>query len=255
MHNIVNMKTSDKLLLTLALLILGVFGAINLTLYARMKAGHLKSMDSPGGWVRTYQGRAPSKITIKGNINVTLIPSDSFSVEVQEEAAGKIRSQLSGDSMIVSSEDTLPLNPHTFYQNYNDRPWVSIDIPSSVSLIRLEGQLALFRGARKPGKVRFDIQAITSQIWLGETYGMEGAYYPTYYFDSVHIKEINSDLIIHQNAEINQLSADLDDHSELNDMKGTLGALHLQYGPQSKINLKGATLDKLKVRELVPPEK
>jgi len=240
------MKTSDKLLLTLALLILGVFGAINLTLYARMKAGHLKSMYSPGGWARAYEGRAPSKITIKGNINLTLIPSDSFSVEVQEEAAGRIHCRLSGDSMIVSSEDTLPLNPHTFYQNYSDRPWVSIDIPSSVSLVRMEGQLALFRGARKPGNVRFDIQAVNSQIWLGETYGMEGASYPAYYFDSVHVQEVNSSLIIHENAEINRLSAHLDDQSELNDMKGTLGALHLQYGPQSKINIKGATLDKLK---------
>ncbi|HEY8971687.1 MAG TPA: hypothetical protein VIM64_21445 [Puia sp.] len=240
------MKTSDKLLLTLALLILGIFGVINLTLYARMKAGHLQSMDSRGSWVRSYKGSAPSKITIKGNINITLVPTDSFSVEVQWDAAGKVHCQLSGDSMIVSSEDTLPLNPHTFYQNYSDRPWVSINIPSSVSLVRMEGQLALFRGARKPGNVRFDIQAVNSQVWLGETYGMEGASYPTYYFDSVHVQEVNSNLLVFNNAEVNQLSVRLDDQSELNDMKGTLGALHLQYAPQSKINLKGATLDKLR---------
>ena len=57
------MKTSDKLLLTLALLILGVFGAINLTLYARMKAGHIKNMYSRDGWVHPYEGKPPSKIT------------------------------------------------------------------------------------------------------------------------------------------------------------------------------------------------
>jgi hypothetical protein len=240
------MKTSDKLLLTLALLILGIFGVINLTLYARMKAGHLQSMDSPGGWVRSYKGSAPSKITIKGNINVMLMPSDSFSVEVQEEAAGKIHCQLSGDSMIVSSEDTLPLNPHTLFQNYSSRPWVSIVMPSSVSLVRVEGQLALFRGSSKPRGVHLDVQAINSQVWLGETYGTQGAYYPTYYYDSVHVQEVNSNLLVFSNAEVNQLSVRLDDQSELNDMKGTLGALHLQYAPQSKINLKGATLDKLK---------
>jgi len=240
------MKTSDKLLLTLALAILGVFGAINLTLYARMKSGHIKNMYSRDGWTRSYEGRAPSKITLQGNINVTLIPSDSFIVEVQEEAAAKVHCRLSGDSMIVSSEDTLPLNPHTLFQNYSDRPWVSIDMPSTVSLVRTEGQLALFRGALKPGDLHLNIQAVNSQIWLGETYGMEGAVYPTYYYDTVSVQEINSNLFVLNNAEINGLSANLDYQSELNDFKGAFGSLHLQYAPQSKINIKGATLDKLK---------
>jgi len=240
------MKTSDKLLLTLALLILGVFGAINLTLYARMKAGHIKNMYSRDGWVHPYEGKPPSKITLQGNINVTLVPSDSFNIEVQEEAAGKIHCQLSGDSMIIRSEDTLPLNPHGYFQNYSDRPWVSVDMPADISLVRIEGQLALFRGTSKPAHLHLDIQAVNSQVWMGETYGTEGPYYPTYNFDSVHVQEMNSNLIIHQNAEIQRLSVNLDDQSELNDYKGTLGSLHLQYTPESKINLKGSTLDKLK---------
>jgi len=240
------MKTSDKLLLTLVFLLLATFGAIHLTLYGRMKAGHIKNIYSHDGWVRSYEGRAPAKITLQGNINVTLIPSDSFNIEVQEEAAGKVRCRMSGDSMVVSSEDTLPLNPHTFYQNYSDRPWVSINMPSSISLVRTEGQLALFRGSPRPGRQRFDIQAVNSQIWLGETYGMEGGSYPTYYYDSIYVQEVNSSLIIHQNAEIAQLSVHLDDQSEFNDFKGTLGSLRLQYAPQSKINIKGSTLDKLK---------
>jgi len=171
------MKTSDKLLLTLAFLLLATFGAINLTLYARLKAGHIKNIYSHDGWVRSYQGNAPSRITLQGNINVTLIPSDSFSVEVQEEAAGKVHCRLSQDSMIIYSDDTLPLNPHTYFQNYSDRPWVSVNMPSGVNLVRTEGQLALFRGTSKPERVRFDIQAVNSLVWLGETYGMEGASY------------------------------------------------------------------------------
>jgi hypothetical protein len=249
------MKTSDKLLLVLALAILGVFGAINLTLYARMKAGHIKNMYAHDAWSRVYEGTAPSTITLQGNINVTLIPSDSCLVEVQEEAAGKVHCRLAGDSMIVSSDDTLPLNPHGFYANYSDRPWVSIDIPSGVRLVRADGQLALFRGSSQPGHRQFDIQAINSQVWLGETYGMEGAYYPNYYYDSVRIQAVNSNLIIHANAEINRLSAHLDGQSEINDFKGTRGSLYLQYAPESKINIKGATLEKLKLRELDPGEK
>ncbi|HVV03165.1 MAG TPA: hypothetical protein VHC96_03040 [Puia sp.] len=240
------MKTSDKLLLTLVLLILGVFGAINLTLYARMKAGHLKNIYSHDGWVRPYEGKAPSKIVVQGNINLTIVASDSFNIEVQEEAAGKIHCRLSGDSMIVRSDDTLPLNAHTSFQNYSDRPWASINITPRVGLVRVEGQLALFRGSPKPGNLHLDIQAINSQVWLGETYGMEGAVNPAYYYDSVHIEEVNSNLQIHQNAEIRGLSVHLDDQSEFNDLKGMSGRLHLQYAPGSKINIKGATLDKLK---------
>jgi len=203
-------------------------------------------MHSHDGWTRSYEGRAPSKITIQGNINVTLIPSGSFNIEVQEDAAGKIHCQLSGDSMIVRSDDTLPLNAHTSFQNYSDRPWVSIDLTPDVDLVRVEGQLALFRGSSKPGNLHLEIQAVNSQVWLGETYGMEGALNPAYYYDSVHIEEVNSNLQIHQNAEIRRLSAHLDDQSEFNDFKGMSGRLHLQYAPGSKINIKGSTLDMLK---------
>lgn len=249
------MKTSDKLLLTLALLILGVFGVINLTLYARMKAGHIKNMYSHDGWVRSYTGKAPSAITLRGNINVTLIPSDSFTVEAQEDAAGRIHCRLLQDSMIVYSDDTVPLNPHTWFQNFSDRPWVSVDIPAGVHLIRTEGQLALFRGSPKPGRLRLDIQAVNSQVWLGETYGLEGTSYPTFYYDSVYVQEMNSNLVIHPNAEIGRLSVHLDPQSEINDLKGKLGSIDLQYAPESKINMKGSTLDKLKMSELSLPKK
>jgi hypothetical protein len=239
------MKTSDKLLLTLAFLILATFGVINLTLYARMKAGHIKNMFSHEGWARVYTGSAHSKIILRGNINVTIVPSDSCTVEAQEEAAWKVHCEVTGDSMIVSSSDTLPLNSHTFWGNYGDRPWVSIDMPSTVNLIRTEGQLALFRGGLKPGHQRFDIQAVNSQVWLGETYGIEGSYYPNYYYDSVHVQAVNSNLVIHPNAEISQLFIRLDNQSEINDFKGTHGMLYLQYAPESKLNIKGSTLDKL----------
>ena len=239
------MKTSDKLLLIFALLILASFGAVHLTLYARLKGGHItNSMDTQSGWVHPYAGKTPVKVILKGNINVSLEYSDSFEVEVQQDAAARISCQMEGDSLVIKGDSLLSVNPHSFFQNYNDLPWVSLDIPPHTS-IRLEGQLALFKGSKQPGKASFRVEAKNSQVWLGETYGMEGTNYPTHYYDSVYIQEENSNLVLHRNAAINHLAVQLDDLSEANDQHVKAGSIQIQYTPLSKLSLTGANLDKL----------
>jgi hypothetical protein len=180
---------------------------------------------------------------VRGNINLTLGSNRSAVVYVQEEV--KLRCHVTGDSLIIEADSSLSINPHSFYQNFSGLPWMSLDVPAGTS-VRLEGQLALLQGAKQPGRPRLNVTAVNSQVWLGETYGMEGSGYPMQYFDSVQIQEINSNLIVHKNAAISGLSAHLDGQSEFTDYSGSLGALDLQYMPESKISIKGATLDQLK---------
>jgi len=240
------MKTSDKLLLTLALAILAVFGGVQLTLYARMKAGYVNTPTSRDGFTQIYTGDAPVRLTVRGNVNLTLIPSDSFAVYLQDESTIKVSCQRAGDSLLVNADSLLTINPHTSFQIYGDLPWVSIHIPSGVHSIRLEGQLALLRGGSKEGDFRCSLQAVNSQLWLGESDGAGSSTSPAYFYDSVHVETLNGNLVVHPNAAIKHISVQLDGQSEINDLNGVMGTFDLEYSPLAKVNLKGSTLDKLR---------
>lgn len=238
------MKTSDKLLLTLALMILGVFGAVHLTLYARMKAGHIVNVHSQSGWRLLYEGKAPHLVVLEGDINVQLTLSDSFFIEMQEEARGQVSCRPAGiDSMVVKGDSTQSINPHSPVQYYNDRPWVNIHAPSPTD-IRLKGVQALLQGSKQPGKRNLHVQAISSQLLLGG-YGATGPDFFNQYYDAVQVQAENSKLVLNQNAVIHKLSVRLDDVSEMNDQKATIDSIYIQHMAHSKINLTGTNLDKL----------
>ncbi len=238
------MKTSNKLLLTLALLVLGVFGVVHLTLYARLKAGHIVSVHSEAGWLPIYKGKAPRLVVLEGDINVKVIPSDSFLIQIQEDAHGKVSCRLMEDSLIVKGDSLLVINPHGVFQQYSDRPWITVHAPPHTD-IRLNGVLAFLQGSRQPGKLNLQVQATYSQLWLGETYGAGGTDYPNQYYDHVQVQAENCKLVLHQNAMIHKISIRLDELSEINDQITTIDSINIQHTPHSRINLTGANLDKL----------
>ena len=239
------MKTSNKLLLIFFLFVLAGFGTIHLTLYSQLRHGHIfNSRTSQEGWARAYEGAAPAILVVEGNINITLIPSDSFFVEVQEEFAGKVHCRSTTDSLVLKGDTSFVANPHGSAGNYGDLPWVSVHM-GSLTGIRLRGVLALLRGNDKPGSFDTHITATNTQLWIGESYGINGGDYPSQYYDSLQVEGVNTDLVLHSNAHIQHLVAILDPRSEVNDLRAKLGTISIQYTPQTKINLTGINLDKL----------
>ena len=239
------MKTSNKLLLIFFLFVLAGFGTIHLTLYSQLRHGHIfNSRPSLEGWTRAYVGAAPVVLVAEGNINVTLIPSDSFFVEVQEEFAGKVHCRSTADSVVVIGDTSFVSDPHRFFGNYNDLPWVSVHMGRHTG-IRLRGVLALLGGNDKPGLINTHITATAAQLWVGESYGTHGAEYPSQYYDSLQVDAENTDLVLHSNAHIRHLTANLDARSEVNDLQAKLGTINIHYTPETKINLTGLNLDKL----------
>src|SRR5258708_34848727 len=139
------MKTSNKLLLFFFLSVLGLYGAIHLALYARSKQG--KMVTSPAqeeGWGIQYKGEAPSFLSLQGNVNVRLIPSDTFFIEFDKHESSKINCRRSGaDSLLIQGE-SIPMNPHDIFQHYSDYPWIEIHAGPHTR-IQLTNLLALLK--------------------------------------------------------------------------------------------------------------
>ncbi|MDO6435375.1 hypothetical protein Q4E93_32465 [Flavitalea sp. BT771] len=240
------MKTSNKLLVFLFLAMLAFLGAIHLGLYSQLKKGHIISSIRPTDeWIRPYKGKSPSVVYLEGNINVTLVPSDSFFVEYRQTDAGYISCKpVNEDSVVIRGNGGSFTNAHDAYHFYSDLPWVSVHMGSHTG-IRLKGLLALLKGNDRPGSFQAHVTATDTQLWIGESYRTNDTNYPSQYYDSLQIEGKNIDLILHSNAHIRHLAANLDASSEVNDQQAQIETISIHYTPQTKINLTGLNLDKL----------
>lgn len=240
------MKTSNKLLLIFFLSMPVGLIAIHFALYGQVKQGHIINSTQSTDWIRPYKGKAPAVVALESNINITLIPSDSFYVEYQQTDASHISCQPKGvDTLVIKGDGNIVMNPHTFFQYYSDLPWVSVHTGRHTR-ISLNGVLALLKGRTRHDGASIHIRAIDTQLWLGETYGSSGTDYPAQYYDTVLVDAENANLILHRNAVIGRLSVRMNSQSEINDQHANIDSIDLQYTPLTKILLTGVNLDKLR---------
>jgi hypothetical protein len=241
------MKTSDKLILFFSLSVLGLYGAAQLALYARSRQGEIVT-NAPleEGRITEYKGKAPAFLSLQGNVNVRLIPSDTFYIEYEREAKGKINCRPFGtDSLLVQGEDLSRMSPHRPFQGYSDFPWIEVHTGTHTR-IRLTGVLAIVKGPTNSGRTDWDLQAINTQLWIGEAYGNETDFAAAELYDSVQVNATNTNIVLNRNAVIGQLTAQLDDQSEINDEHATIGKPAIHYTDRSKVNLTGINLNKLR---------
>lgn len=272
------MKTSDKLLLTFFLLSLGVFGAVHLALYAEYRHGHiLNARDLHEEQFVKYRMAAPQYLSLKGTLWVNIIPSDSFYVESQKEekhpeegffVRGKGATALKRTQLIRTEGDTLLItgeNEATIHRPFADYPFqLSVPVVNvycrGLREIRVDhGQVILKgseggggargggSGAAAGGLVTGRIVAENSTVSVGEYYNPPRPIEPEERFDSLDIVSRNSVVLLNMHSVIRSLHVRLDDSSELNDQNASVGRPEIDYSPDSRVNLTGANLKKVKI--------
>jgi len=240
------MKTSDKILLGFCLAVLCIFSAAHLELYARFRQGKITTnREGSEGWIGLYHGKAPAVLFVGGNVNVTLVPSDSFFIDYEERARGQIGLQQPGnDSLIVMAADVDRVNPRGIFQNYSEFPWMAVHAGPHTRIL-LQDVLALVKGPNDRQAASWDLVAKNSQVWIGEAYGDNNLCVRESY-DSVQIDAKNSNLVLHRNSVIQSLFVQLDARSEVNDHHAVIGKPVIRYADSSNINMTGRNLDKLR---------
>ncbi|HWK07772.1 MAG TPA: hypothetical protein VNS58_29270 [Puia sp.] len=240
------MKTSDKLLLCFSLSALVLYGAVHLGLYARSRDSKaITRLRQAESWTVQYKGKAPASLSLQGNVNITLIPSDSFFIKYDNGDKGKIELRGSGTDSLSIRGGAFSMNPHDIFQRYSDYPWIEIHAGPQ-TLIRLNNLLALVKGPKITGRSDWNLEAINTQIWIGEGYGNENNFTAAEFYDHIQLNATNSNLVLHRNAVVGELNVQLDDQSELNDQHANIRQPEIHYTDGSRINLTGATLDRLR---------
>lgn len=240
------MRTSNKLLLIFFLACLGFIVVVNLALSIKYKQGEILSIPDPQGeMVEQHKGRLPAALSLNGDMNVRIIPSDIFSVEWERRAGTNIRLRESGDSLSITDESPSDRDPHIPWQNYADHPWVVVYC-GHLQHMRLSGVIALLRGQRSPGGFRIALDISNSQLSLGEPDYNPNNRYPTEYYDSIAVHSVNSNLQLFKNTATRNLVVELDDRSDIHDLGAQIDSPNIRCTDSSQIHLTGKTLNRMR---------
>jgi len=256
------MKTSNKLLIALALGILLLIGVIQLALYSNWKSGKIVS---PGtlhaeNYLK-YTLPPPSYISISGVLWVNLIPSDTFSIEFPK--ANKVKEKTepipqrfvndenelsyrqSGDTLFISGNNKMTIHrPYADWFYRQNQMQVNIYGRNLKGISLVNGQL-VFRGTAWPsGGSVTTLSVDSSTVWIGDRELRDGKAVETEFFNHIAIRSVNSVILLNPSATIQQLHTDLDDLSELIDQKALIDSIRIGYDQDSRIALTGNNLKK-----------
>src|ERR1700730_8085698 len=136
------MKTSNKILLTLALLVFVSFTATNLSLYAKYKNGdYITQEQLDATETDTRKLDHFNVIVIENYEGISLLPSDSFAIRENHKNAGNFNYSIKGDHLILS-----PKNNITGEREYAN---VTLLCPGSINIILKNSDLGLNKGQWK----------------------------------------------------------------------------------------------------------
>jgi len=256
------MKTSNKLLIAGAAGVLLLIGAIQMALYSSWKSGKIVSPTTlhAENFVK-YTLPSPTYLSISGVLWVNLIPSDTFSIEfpkknnLKEKTTRIPQRFANGDNELSyrQSGDTLFItgnNKAAIYRPYADwfyrmnQMQVNIHGRNLKGIFLVNSQLD-YRGAAWPaGSPVTTLSADSSTVWIGDRALRDDQSVDKEFFDHIGIRSVNSVVLLNASASIQNLQADLDDHSELIDQKALIDSVRIGYDRDSRIGLTGINLKK-----------
>ncbi|MES1161153.1 MAG: hypothetical protein ABUM51_10375, partial [Bacteroidota bacterium] len=200
------MKKSDKLLLLLVLVALTLFSSAHLSVYLKYKKG--ESFSTNRTLFTRHNLPSPKYLVIQGFSNVTLIPSNDFSLEYEDRE--KISRYFSGDTLVASGWDTVSTTAPGQISEIGMTPILRVyyrDIP----LIRQYNGSMNIEGDTVANHARSTRLLLNNvQMSLGPA-GPEANEKP--YYDQLSIESIGSNLTLLGDARISQLQLRLDSTS------------------------------------------
>ncbi len=233
-----------------------VFIAVHLTLYTLYRQGDITTgLENISKKEFPDKGAVPATLSINGNLNVRLIPSDTFSVDWDQRGEKQVHVRRSGDSLIIDGEYPISRDPHSPWQQFDNLPWIFVSC-GGLKNIQLTGVLATMKGGLVPGRIGLNMELSNTQLNLGRPGEISRGFrqFPLdpndrsgrEYYDSLDIHAVNSNLVLNANIVVHTLRVQLDGRSELQDFNAVIDSPAIQYADHSRITLSGINLKKLK---------
>ena len=260
------MKASNKWILGFVLAVLLFCLVLYELLYSEYRKGHFVTEAQLHGMQFTRQPiRTPRVICIDGTVWVSLVPADSFSLELprvnKDPDAGlfqtgpgvvRLKSNIdsrpaitwrqSGDTLFVKGNGDHPLHrPWSQWYYRRSLPQANILGPAVEEVLLNNSQLYLQGTAARRNRPPTRLNIRNSTLWIGMQYE-SGHVGPAEFFDSLDIHSANSITILNTPAAIDRLFMTLTDSSLVNDQYSKLGSSFIQSSPDSRVEFSAGNL-------------
>jgi hypothetical protein len=251
------MKTSDKLLLGTAVLILGLLLTIQLILYNSYKHGDIMTAGSVHAERYTrYTMPAPQYLQLSGVLWANIIPSDTFYIEFPNdhtayaetpgfEGRNTTSYRSSGDTVLISGPNEQAVwHPFADWLYRVRTPQVNVYCRDLREIRLHKGYLYLKGDSDGTALSSAHLVIDSSTVWIGELMDDPRPTAPKEFFKSLDVRLTNSILLINRPAIVHTLRARVEDHSEINDREAVLDSLDIHSSNNSRIALTGSNLKK-----------
>ena len=174
---------------------------------------------------------------------------------MEKAIGGKIKWRNAGDSLILEGNQPGRVDP--FDEGRSQRSLALTVYYGHLKKLGLSGCLARVDGTKSPAGFAVDLRLQDAQLRFGGYFEFDGnirsepigsiASGPIReYYDSIHVEAMHSNLLIQQNVNIRSLYVELADRSGIRDSKARIEKPQILYSDDSRLNLSGENLRKLK---------
>jgi hypothetical protein len=236
------MKTSNKLLLSFLVLTLLVLTGIHLALYAKLKNGDF-TVEKGDNRSETINLQPVKFLRLQGLDDVSIVYSDTFSLEIEKEYPSYFKYSVSGDTLIVKG-DTIVSRRGAKAERRNLRHRVVLHLPELEGIKVLYSGLTLRGGSDTAVIGDFNIDLHQSRLLLGKQIG--GPEKKPVYFNRLKVvaRDASNVVLGASNFNISDFDCTLLG-SRLNDENANAGRLTLTTDEQSSVQLSGNNIRKL----------
>ncbi len=237
------MRTSNKILLSVFLVVLLIPTFLHVALYAKYKTGNYVSMKNvvEDQYVHNHL-KSVRYVVAHGLERFTIIPSDSLQLEVEKDKQGFVKFEIIGDSLVIHGDSTVIRADKTtdIIRSSQD---VNLYLPSAEKIVLdyCDVTLKVNEDSSKQKSYRFDLDNSTNFQFSNNDY--EDSSFK--YINSLSIKAAHSCRIEFSNYKIiKDFRLDLSD-SQFDDKDAQIEKLSINADKLSSITMKGDNLQKL----------
>jgi hypothetical protein len=243
------MKTSDKILLYSTLSAIGLFVAVDLSLYAKYRSGDILGFETLQEKGYTRHALAGIKwLVIDGPIHTVIRPgeTDSLEFDVNKMEDAHVDWFRRGDTLTIVVKNRRVRSAHDNWFSYGDYASVRVYCPPLKGIHINNGVAVLDNEANRKG-ISASLVIDSTQLWVGVFNSNWDSVYRIEPWDTMSVRGVNSNFILNRQAHVKQLDLSLDDRSEVTDRFSTVDTGFIQGDTNTNVVLRGRNIEKIRL--------
>lgn len=235
------MKTSNKLLLGIFLMIITLVTTVQLVVYAKYKRGEYVQFQRENySSFTSYDIHAVRFISITGMGNISIIPGDTSRLEVQKEEVAHLTYRVVNDTLIINGDTSLTKDDLDRGSRNHNRVYVILPYTAQINAT----YCSLYVGGAVDSA---HAPSYNIHLEKGSSLGIldRGSYKKDLYFNQMHIEGEGSTIELHEQTVVNGLHAKLI-NSRIDDKEAVIRNLTIDADPTSAVTLTGKNIKALK---------